>query len=175
MALSKQCTTCLKTKPLEQFSKNSRAKDLKQWSCKECNKKTNHKFRTEINPQHHAKWQSQNRDRVVELVSKYRKADKSGCIYYIANPEGQFYVGMTMMYPQVRFSEHKNRYRKVLKGQRSIKQPILDESFRKWGLDAHRIGVILEFDKIDRKTLREYERICIQEFKNMGISLNQKI
>ncbi len=82
---------------------------------------------------------------------------------------------MTKMYPQVRFLEHKNRYRKVLRGQRTIKQPILDESFRKWGLEGHRMGIILQFDKIDRKRLREYEKVCIQEFMNMGISLNQKI
>ena len=80
---------------------------------------------------------------------------------------------MTKMYPQVRFLEHKNRYRKVLRGQRAVKQPILDESFRKWGLEGHRMGIILQFDNIDRKTLREYEKICIQEFTNMGISLNQ--
>jgi len=35
--------------------------------------------------------------------------------------------------------------------------------------------VILQFDSIDRKRLREYEKICIQEFMSMGISLNQKI
>ncbi len=59
------------------------------------------------------------------------------------------------------------------RGQKSVKQPILDDSFRKWGIEGHRMGVILEFDSIDRKTLREYEKICIQEFTNMGISLNQ--
>ena len=175
MALTKQCTTCLKTLPYERFSKNSAAKDGKQFSCKDCNKKTNRKFRTEINPHHHAQWQRKNPNRISELVSKYRKADKGGYVYYITNPEGLFYVGMTQMYPQVRFLEHKNRFRKVLRGQKSVKQPILDDSFRKWGLEGHRMGVILQFDSIDRKRLREYEKICIQEFMSMGISLNQKI
>ena len=92
MALTKQCTSCRKTLPYERFSKNSAAKDGKQFSCKDCNKKTNRKFRTEINPHHHAQWQRANPDRIVELVSKYRKADKGGCVYYITNPEGEFYV-----------------------------------------------------------------------------------
>lgn len=175
MAQVKQCTSCFKTLPLEQFSKNSKAKDGKQWHCKSCNRKENLKFRTEINPHHHAQWQRKNPNRISELVSKYRKADKGGYVYYITNPNGEYYVGMTQMYPQVRFLEHKNRFKKVLRGQKSVKQPILDNSFRKWGLEGHRMGVILQFDSIDRKRLREYEKICIQEFMNMGISLNQKI
>jgi uncharacterized FlaG/YvyC family protein len=95
MANLKQCQTCHKVKDTNQYSKCKSNKDGLQYCCKECNKKTNLKFRTEINPQHHKIWQDANWDTFMEYMRKYRKADKGGIIYAIVNPEGKQYIGMT--------------------------------------------------------------------------------
>ena len=51
----KRCLTCGEEKELDQFSKNSRAKDLKQQSCKSCNREVNRKFR-ERRPEYQKKY-----------------------------------------------------------------------------------------------------------------------
>jgi len=76
---------CGETKDVINFSKSVARKDGLQDYCKACNKKNNLKFRTQINPQHHAEWQRNNLDRLNELVKKYRKADKGGA----KKPEGK--------------------------------------------------------------------------------------
>ncbi len=104
MANLKQCQTCHKVKDTNQYSKCKSNKDGLQYCCKECNKKTNLKFRTEINPMHHKIWQDKNWDTFMEYMRKYRKADKGGIIYSITNPVGFQYIGMTEAYEKVRFS-----------------------------------------------------------------------
>jgi len=171
---TKTCKKCLKNKPLTEFSKMKASTDGLQSRCKECNKVDNKKFRTEINPHHHRDWQHKNMDRAAELVSKYRAADKGNWIYYIVSPEGKFYCGMTQMYPQVRFLEHRMKYRMYQKG---AKPPCktLYESFDKWGVENHKLGILLELQDIDRKELRGYEKECIKTFMKLGISLNKQI
>jgi len=175
MALTKQCTCCFKTKPLEQFSKNSRAKDGKQFHCKECNKKENLKFRTEINPNHHAVWQSNNRDKAAVHVSKYRKGDKPGLIYYIQNPNGEYYIGMTKTYLNVRLIEHKVKWKRNREGKSNLLCPLLFDSFDKWGFENHKTGIIIKDEKANRKQLRKWESETIKFFMNKGISLNKQI
>lgn len=175
MALTKQCTTCLKDLPYEKFSKNSRAKDGKQWSCKECNKKTNHKFRTEINPEHHAKWQRENKDKHIQIVSRFRRADKSSKIYYIKSPDGMYYIGMTQMHLAVRWVEHKAKYNGWLKGRKITQHPNLFHSFKKWGIHNHELGILFESEDLDRETLRMYERTFIKTFMDLGLALNKQI
>ena len=109
--MTKQCKECGKVKDTTQFSKCSSTKSGLQPKCKSCNKKDNEKFRTEINPTHHAKWQIANWDKFVEYLRKYRKADKTGIIYAITNPQGQTYIGMSEMYFKVRIFEHKKHYK----------------------------------------------------------------
>ena len=65
MTSMKQCKQCGEVKEATQFSKSSSSKDKLQPKCKNCNSKDNHKFRTEINPQHHAKWQTSNWDKLM--------------------------------------------------------------------------------------------------------------
>ena len=175
MAQLKQCTCCFKTLPYEMFSKNSKAKDGKQFHCKECNKKENLKFRTEINPQHHEIWQSNNRKRVTQLVSKYRKGDKPGLIYYIVNPIGEYYIGMTNTHLKVRLFEHKMKWKRNRLGKSDIACPLLFDSFDKWGVDNHRTGLIIKDENASRTELREWESECIQFFMSKGISLNKQI
>ena len=175
MALTKQCNNCGKVKPVEQFSKRKASKDGLQWRCKVCNSKDNHKFRTEINPDHHAIWQKENMDKHIEIVTRFRKADKSSKIYYIKSPDNKIYCGMTQMHLGVRWIEHKAKYNRWLKGKQVPIHPYLFESFKKWGIENHTIGILFESDNTDRKTLRMYEKAFIKSFMDLGIALNKQI
>ena len=174
MAEYKQCYCCGKSKLTSEYSKRSSSKDGLQGKCKACNKIDNHKFRTEINPEHHAEWQRNNLDKVYKIVKRYRKADKGGKIYYIRNSEGMYYIGMTKMHLSVRWTEHKIHYKQAKLGKR-YPLPGLHESFDKFGIDNHTIATIYESDEIDRKQLKWIETLFIKSFKHSGVSLNQKI
>lgn len=173
MANYKRCYCCGKSKETTQFSKRSASKDGLQDKCKACNKIDNLKFRTEINPEHHAEWQRSNLKRVNQLVKKYRAADKTGKIYLIQNPEGDCYIGMTQAHLNVRWTEHLIHYKQASKGKRGP-LPYLHESFNKFGTEAHTIRTIYESDNINRKQLKWIETLFIKSFKHSGTSLNQK-
>ena len=172
MATHKHCNKCGKTKETTQFSKKTASKDGLQTYCKECNKKDNLLFRREINPAHHQKWQKQNLKRVAEIVSKYRCAKEYGTIYYIQNPAGEFYIGMTKTPLKVRIMEHRVKYRRQKEGKIKSFCPLLYNSFETYGIDKHQIGTLLEFDNISREQLREYEKTIIDTFKALNKSLN---
>lgn len=171
---TKQCRLCGKVKETTQFSKKKASPDGLQTRCKDCNRIDNEKFRKVINPEHHAVWQKVNKKYICDMVKKYRRADKGKFIYYISNPNSQIYVGATEMYPNVRWLEHKQRWKKLKKGQPAASIPLLDASFDKWGLEAHTFGIIVEFDNISKTELHAWERRFIKGFKNLGNSLNIK-
>lgn len=170
----KQCMKCGETKDLTNFSKSVARKDGLQDNCKACNKKDNLKFRTEINPQHHAEWQRNNLDRLCELVAKYRKADKGGLIYSIRNPEGETYIGMTEAYLNVRTLEHKQHYKLAKKG-KANSIPLLHQSFDKWGVENHQFEIVVQLDGMDREQLAFVESSFIKSFKEIGKSLNVRL
>jgi len=174
MALMKQCNNCNQIKDYSHFSKCSSNKDGLQYSCKSCNKKTNLQFRTE-KPEHHQQWQRDNLSRLCELIKNYRRADKSGIIYSIRNPEGETYIGMTQMYLKVRRLEHISHYRKYTKGQRDTTLPLLHQSFDKYGIENHQFELVADFGNMDRKQLGFIESSFIQAFKEIGKSLNVRI
>jgi len=173
MTIMKQCKQCGEVKETTQFSKSSSSKDKLQPKCKNCNSKDNHKFRTEINPTHHEKWQNNNWDKLLGYVKKYRKADKNGIIYAITNPNGETYIGMSEMYLKARITEHKGHYRKFKQGKRKP-LPLLHKSFDIHGLQNHKFETILELEGIDRKQLEYIESSFIQAVKETGKSLNIK-
>jgi hypothetical protein len=173
MANRKECKDCGKLKDTTQFSKCSSTKSKLQPKCKECNKKDNHKFRTEINPTHHSKWQDTNWDTFVEYVRKYRKADKTPIIYSIINPEGLQYIGMTMMNFSVRLWEHRAHYRRALLGKRD-RLGKLHDSFDMYGIDNHEFKVVKECPGLTRDQLKELESVYITLNKAQKISLNKK-
>ena len=175
MANTKQCNDCCKTLPITEFSKRKASPDGLQLKCKSCNKKDNKKFRYEINPQHHAEWQRNNRERANELVTAYRKGDKAGVIYYIVNPNGEYYVGMTKTPFSVRMLEHKIKYRRWKEGKGTYLIPNLYQSLNKWGWEGHRTGIIIKDETVDRKELKKWEKECILFFKGIGKSLNEKL
>lgn len=170
----KKCTKCGEVKDEVNFSKSVARKDGLQDNCKACNKKDNLKFRTEINPQHHAEWQRNNPDRLCELVAKYRKADKGGAIYSIRNPEGETYIGMTEAYLNVRWLEHRQHYKRAQKG-KAHSLPLLYKSFDAYGIENHTFDVVVEMPGIDRKQLAFVETAFIQAFQEIGKSLNIRV
>jgi hypothetical protein len=171
MANQKQCKQCGKSKDTTQFSKCSSSKDKLQHRCKACNKKDNHKFRTEINPQHHAKWQRSNWDKFMSYIRNYRRADKNGIIYAITNPEGETYIGMSEMYLNNRMLEHRKHYKQYKQGKRTS-LPGLHDSFDKYGVENHKFKTIFESEDIDRKQLEYIESSFIEAVKQTGKSLN---
>lgn len=171
MANQKECKSCGKVKDTTQFSKSSKNKDGLQYKCKECNSKDNLKFRTEINPTHHQKWQGDNRDKFAEYLRKYRKADKEGIIYAITNPEGLQYIGQTMTNFAIRLLEHRSHYNRMLKGKRE-RLGILHDSFDKYGIENHDFKIIKKCTGLTRKQLREVESAYITLNKLQNISLN---
>jgi hypothetical protein len=170
----KQCVKCREVKDESNFSKCSVRKDGLQWNCKSCNKEDNLKFRTQINPQHHAEWQKNNPERLAELVWKYRKADKGGRIYSIKNPNGEVYIGMTEAHLNVRKLEHRQHFKRAKKG-KMFALPLLHQSFEKFGIENHTFEVVVELEGYDRKQLAFVETSFIQSFKEIGKSLNVRI
>lgn len=168
---TKHCYGCSITKPTTEFSKSKSMKDGLQPKCKDCNKIDNHKFRTTLNPKHHTKWQRDNAKRVCEIVRKHRAADKSGKVYYIVNPDGEYYIGMTKTHLRIRWGEHKIHYRASKENKRN-RLPGLHDSFDKWGIENHRMETIVEFEGISRKDLRQHEKAFIQSFKEKANILN---
>jgi hypothetical protein len=173
MANQKECRCCGKLKDTTLFSKCSATKDKLQRKCKDCNKKDNHKFRTEINPQHHNIWQKNNWDKFVGYVKSYRKADKDGIIYAITNPEGKQYIGLSEMTGKVRFMEHRQHYKRTLIGKRD-RLGLLHDSFDKYGMENHKFEVIQSYPNLDRNELKKIERQFIIENKQKNISLNSR-
>jgi hypothetical protein len=171
--MTKTCNRCHEIKDTNQFSKCKVNKDGLQYKCKKCDKETNLKFRTEINPTHHKKWQDKNWDTFIEYVRKYRKADKVGLIYGITNPEGMVYIGMTMMHFLVRLNEHRRHYRRASEGKRD-RLGKLHDSFDKYGIDNHEFKVVKECPGLTRDQLKEIESAFITLNKFQNISLNTK-
>jgi hypothetical protein len=170
----KRCTKCREAKETTQFSKCSSNTDGLQHNCKSCNKEDNLKFRTQINPEHHAEWQRNNPQRLVELVWKYRKADKGGQIYSIKNPNGEVYIGMTEAHLNVRMLEHRQHFKRAKKDKR-LSLPLLHQSFEQFGMENHTFETVVELPGYDRKQLAFVETSFIQSFKEIGKSLNVRI
>jgi hypothetical protein len=162
----KLCKECNKSKDITQFSKRKASSDGLQPKCKQCNSKDNLQFRTE-KPEHHEQWQKINQKRATEITYKWRRADKSGKIYCISNPNGECYIGMTKAYLSVRMLEHRLHYRR-----RHGALPTLHQSFDKFGFENHKVDILLELDGIDRTQLRFIEKSFIEVYKQKGISLN---
>jgi hypothetical protein len=173
MANTKQCQRCHKVKDTTQYSKCKSNKDGLQYQCKECNKETNLKFRTIINPTHHKIWQDNNWDTFTEYMKKYRRADKTGLIYSIKNPDGFQYIGMTMMNFSVRLLEHRHHYKRASMGKRD-RLELLHNSFDKYGIENHEFKVIKECPGLTRLQLKELEKAFITLNKSQNISLNQR-
>ena len=169
----KQCRNCGKVKDTTQFSKCSSTKDKLQPKCKNCNKVDNKKFRIEIDPQYQNKWYSKYTQYWCDYMARYQKADKLPIIYAIVAPDGNQYIGQTMMHLGVRRSEHIRHYKRASKGLRE-RLPLLHDSFDQHGLETHQFKVIKACPGFNRKQLLILESAYITLNKAQNISLNQK-
>ena len=104
---TKVCQVCGEDKPLDQYSKNSRAKDGKQAACKACNKKTNAKFRKK-RPAYQTKYYNTEKGKANKLKALYKMWDaEGGGIYRVINKvTGTIYIGSTTQYARRRFEWH---------------------------------------------------------------------
>ena len=166
---TKQCGDCNELKTVTEFSKRSASTDGLQRKCKQCNSKDNFQFKTQ-NPEHHGQWQRNNAKQHNRNVARYRKADKPSKIYSISNGNGEYYVGMTNAHISVRMLEHRLHYKRS-----NGDLPILHKSFDQFGIDNHKVNVLLELEGIDRTQLRYIEKAFIQSFHQQGKSLNKRI
>ena len=83
----KACKDCGEEKPLDDFHKNSQAKDGKRNYCKLCQSKRNKKW-TEENPGRAKAWRDENQDKLKEWAANNReKLNKKHLDYYYANPD----------------------------------------------------------------------------------------
>jgi len=126
----KHCNQCGVLKQSSEFSKCRRRKDGLQPKCKECNKKDNKKFRTEIQPDYYSYINGYFADKTKwEYISLYNKADKPIKIYMINFDDGSKYIGSTKTLMSVRLTRHIADYRRVLEGHRSRAIPLLHSKF----------------------------------------------
>ena len=103
----KRCLTCGEEKELDQFSKNSRAKDLKQQSCKSCNREVNRKFR-ERRPEYQKKYYStpKGKKNKIEALQRMWNSEGGGIYRVINNVTGTIYIGSTTQYARRRMEWH---------------------------------------------------------------------
>ena len=170
---TKECNQCNSTKPLTDFYKMSASKDGHQPKCKICVKEVNQNFR-ENKPEYQIEWQRTNHTKWAKYVSDWAKEnakadDSRSAIYTIQNEAGEIYVGSTQTLFSQRKSAHKIQY---LNKTRRI--PLLHNSFDKHGYDNHK-WTILDMSGVDRDTLRAIEYQMINNFNNLGISLNTRL
>lgn len=168
MANQKQCNECGKVKELTEFHKKTASKDGKQAKCKACMKVKNKNFREE-NPKYQVDWQRKNSADWNKYTWAYRKADKNSLIYKITAPDGKCYIGQTKSKLFVRFTAHKHHYRK-----KNGIIPGLHKSFDQWGIENHKVEVILDLGDLDRNLLTQIESSIIDAYKQKGLSLNIK-
>ena len=173
MANHKSCNHCNQIKPLADFYKMSASKDCRQPKCKQCCKVVNENFR-DTNPKYQVDWQRANPVKWLGYVTKWAneniKADNSRSkIYFIQNELGQIYVGHTQTAFGQRKSSHMTQHR-----DRTASLPLLHQSFDTFGFDNHKWETI-DMSGVDKETLMMIEYQMINNFNNLGISLNVRL
>jgi len=141
--ITKTCWKCGKDKPatLEYFHKRTISTDGLQRMCKPCRLANNKKKYVE-DPNYYVEYRKENGDTLnqttIRWVKKHRTANYVEKIYKITAPDGNFYIGHTAhITAEYRLSIHKTKY---IQGKNDA--PLLFQSFRKFGFDAHTIEVV---------------------------------
>lgn len=169
----KTCNQCNKSKPTTEFHKRKASPDGLQLKCKSCVKENNKNFR-ETKPTYQVEWQRTNAKKWLSYVKNWAREnvcanDSRSAIYYIINPEQKVYVGSTQTMFSARQSAHKVQYR-----DKSIRLPLLHDSFDMYGFDKHK-WVVLDMAGTDKETLRTIEYTMINHFHQLGMSLNIRL
>lgn len=169
----KICNHCSTSKPFSDFHKKSLSKDGLQPKCKSCVKEINTNFRKN-KPTYQVDWQRTNHTKWLEYVTNWAKknvkADASRSkIYFCTNPCGKVYVGHT----QTAFSQRKSAH-KVQWHDDKRTLPYLHQSFSDYGFENHKWEVI-DMAGVDKETLKIIEYSIINQFNQLGISLNKRL
>ena len=172
----KHCKKCQKTKDESEFSKNSKKKDGLQAYCKECNKKTNKKFRDK-NPQYWSYETGYFSDRSKwSYIKELQSANKDIKIYMVKLPMGS-YIGSTKRTLRMRMYMHINTVKGLKKGLKSYKKKALpfyyylkdwtDEQIE----DAFRQPIILQQCEGDISKQFKLEKEWITKYIKKGENL----
>ena len=160
--ITKHCNKCGTDKPLDQFSKCSKAKDGLQFSCKACNKKVNDKYRVE-HPEWFREWYNKtptNKEKFIKTVYKSNAA-LGGGIYAVMNlQEKKVYIGQTTEFRRRRI-EHfsmKEKYNNTNKS--------LAEDVRRLGREAFDFLILEKCEDLSEENLIQKELKWIGTFKN---------
>jgi len=155
---TKVCQVCKEDKPLDQYSKNSRAEDGKQAACKACNKITNDKFRKK-RPQYQNKYYKTEKGKINKLKALYKKWDSEGSgVYRIVNKEtGWIYIGSSLQLARRRMEWH--TYLNNPEQHKRFFAPKMLEDAVKYGEDAFEWSAL---EVIEGKTKKE---IVAREFE----------
>lgn len=90
----KKCSKCGKTKPLDEFNNDKKAKDGKTYYCKVCCR-----LRT-------AEWKRKNKEKQIAYNAKWQ-AKAQPCVYRIKHKvSGHYYLGQTTQHLYERVSKH---------------------------------------------------------------------
>jgi hypothetical protein len=164
--ITKTCWKCGKDKPatLEYFHKRTISTDGLQRMCKPCRLENNKKKYVE-NPDYYVEYRKENGDilnqTTIRWVKKHRTANHPEKIYKVTAPDGNFYIGHTAhITAEYRLSIHKTKYR-----QGKNDAPLLFQSFKKFGLDAHTIEVVEELG-YNKKEAEKRETYWINKLKS---------
>ena len=163
----KHCSKCGVTKDSTEFHKKTKSADGLQNYCKSCIKETNTNFRA-TKPEYQTNWVKRNSAKWTKYISDWRKADKTPTIYSITNPNGDIYVGMTLMHLSTRMLEHRRHFKS--KTQKAL--PLLHKSFADYGIENHKVDTIIQLEGMDREQVRMIENLFIKSFQLEGKSLN---
>lgn len=181
MAHTKDCRDCGKSfeATLENFHKQSRAKDGLLDRCKSCQNKRTAEYRggkgkdywyNHHNPSdgYFFKNRKQWQEYLNNWTKQHYRATHNCTIYKITNTITEdTYVGLTQIPVGVRYSQHKNCLNGKITG-----APLLLKSFRDYGVLHHKMEVIEELDTTNRKVGEAEETKWIQHYASLGKSLN---
>lgn len=168
----KQCSRCGSVKETTQFSKRTKSKDGLQAHCKECNVKSNHKFRNEIDPMYMNRWVNTNRNYWNEYCNFYAGSGNVNTIYTYTNPANQIYVGFTRRKnPNFRKVEHKKFYNSTYNTKNRL--PLLWNSFDKFGYDNHKFEILHQFEGTKEEGMQLETKLIIF-YQSINKSLNVK-
>lgn len=163
--MGKCCIQCGEEKALDQFSKNSRAKDGLQTACKACNKINNAKFR-QTKPEYQKQYWGTPKGHENRYKASQKFFDKKGAGIYILKNKvtGKIYVGKST---QLQRREVEWRmYLNNLNTDHSRK--MIGDDVEKYGVEAFEMIIIEKVENPTKELLLKRERYYVKLFKKIG-------
>lgn len=163
--MGKVCVQCKEEKLVEQFSKNSRAKDGLQTACKACNKINNAKFRT-TKPEYQKQYWGTPKGAERRYEASQKFYDKKGAgIYVIKNKvTSKIYVGKS-----VQLQRRELEWRMYLNNLNTDHaRKTIGDDVEKYGMDAFEMIIVEQVQNPTTELLKKRERFYIKMFAKVG-------